>query len=131
MKLGDVFTNSVSSPATDGGGDYQRSAMPPSGEPWDDRRFDSWADDFVRTWNVRILDGLPSDKWPAREPLTYFRLTGHLYKFLVGWQFPDGTGPNYSHRKRFVAIQYKLRPAEVVAEAESYARSIRDELAGS
>lgn len=96
-----------------------RSDLPPGGSPGGDRTYETWLVKFVATANLSWLD-LHFPIVPDRDLLTVYQLSNHLYKWLIGWSFPDGTGPNYSHRLRFVAVQWLLRPGEVEAEAKRY-----------
>lgn len=97
--------------------------LPPGGDETTDARYMAWLDPFVADANLRHLDVC----FPAR-PKKYlfnvFRITGHLFKWLVGWEFPEGTGPTYKHRQRFVAIQYFLRPNQIEDEAKRYVAGI-------
>lgn len=118
----------------------KKSSLPPGGCPaWDDQ-FLGWVRDFVRQMNyVSIL--LDSPEWmvptsrvvlsrlaeghspPRNGPLTEWRLTCHLYKWLNGpSRYPHGL--TYFHRLRFMAIQFHYRRDEILAEADRYAESV-------
>jgi hypothetical protein len=128
-KLRDVFRDSrPSSPPGEEDLPRQKSTLPPGGTGWDDSKFYEWACVFAREHNARMLDRLPPGRWPRSDPFTHYRLVGHLYKFLIGWEFPSGTGPTYSHRLRFCATQFALRRDLIVAEALRYADEVREEI---
>lgn len=96
-----------------------RSDLPPGGDPRCDLAYETWLKSFVAIANLHWCDRF----WhalPEREILKTYQLTGHLYKWLIGCEFPPGHGPNYLHRLRFVAIQFRLRPQEIRREAERY-----------
>jgi hypothetical protein len=113
----------------------QRSSLPPGGDPRLDKAYSDWLRDWLDTAEPRALDALTGPdgevcpgaaKLSAR--LNPFRVTGHLAKWLIGWEFPSGTGPTFCHRQRFVAVQFHLRRAALVAEADAYLGRIIDEL---
>jgi hypothetical protein len=103
------------------------SVMPPGGHPRDDAALWEWAGAYATSVNTRWLDlhtGRPGIELPGRELMTSWQLIFHLYRVLVGWDWPDGTGPSRAHRIRFVAIQLRLRRDEVVGLARQYARDL-------
>lgn len=102
-----------------------RSVLPPGGGPRDDEALLGWASAFADRINARWLD-LHYPGLPDRELIASWQVIYHLHKHLIGWAWPDGTGPNRAHRIRFVAIQFRLRRAELVDEARRYARELYD-----
>jgi hypothetical protein len=113
----------------------QASTLPPGGDPAGDAAFLDWARAFCNEANRRWLDrrtGWGRDL-PAkfRELVNPWRLQNHLFKWIVGWEFPSGTGPNQRHRTRFVAIQFVLRREVIEAEAARYVAELEDQTAQS
>jgi hypothetical protein len=104
----------------------QKSMMPPGGHPDDDAALLEWAASYAQQVNTRWLDRSYPDL-PDRELVASWQVVFHLYKHLVGWEWPDGTGPSRAHRIRFVAIQFRLRRSELVSEASNYVRHLYDE----
>ncbi len=111
--------------------EFDKSDLPPGGNPRDDAAYLDWANYFCARVNARWLDvhsGWGRELPRKGELVNRWQLTEHLYKTLIGWKFPDGTGPSRAHRIRFVAVQYKLRPMEVRSEARRYVVGRKDEL---
>lgn len=113
----------------------QRSTLPPGGDPRIDKAYSDWLRDFLDVAGPAVLDRLTGPDGEiapgaskVRQRINSFSVTGHLFKWTLGWEFPSGTGPNFSHRLRFVAVQFHLRRPALVAEAEAYIDRITDEL---
>jgi hypothetical protein len=102
--------------------------LPPGGNPQWDRDYDRWLDAFVARANGEALDRLTGRHGgldALRDPINPFQVTGHLFKWLNGHaRYPAGGGPNYNHRRRFVAIQFHHRRADLEHEAERYAAEL-------
>jgi hypothetical protein len=102
-----------------------RSALPPGGSPAADQEYLSWVAGFIEEVAPAVLDRLTDDATgevlgrPDRV-INTFKLTQHLFKWILGWEFPSGTGPSFSHRLRFVSVQFKLRGPALMAEADAY-----------
>lgn len=116
MKTADVYPDLA---RTNPNGTPLRSALPPGGSPEIDAAYEKWLQDFVLTANQRWCDRYWPDV-PRSEILKTYQLSHHLYSWLIGAKFPEGHGPNYMHRLRFVAVQFKLRPDEIRHEASRY-----------
>lgn len=95
------------------------SALPPGGDPACDYAYEAWLQQFVEIANLSWCDRFWPDV-PPSEVLKTYQLTHHLYHWLIGCKFPENHGPNYQHRLRFVAVQFKLRPDELRREAMRY-----------
>jgi hypothetical protein len=117
--MGTIARDPMFAPSEPETGFPARSALPPGGSPAIDLAYEKWLQDFVATANLRWCDKHWPDV-PDREILKTYQLTGHLYKNLIGCEFPPGHGPNYLHRLRFVAVQFKLRPEDIHREANRY-----------
>jgi hypothetical protein len=116
MKTADVYPDLVRHVS---GNIPARSALPPGGNPVSDAAYTRWLQCFVDAANLRWCDKhFPSI--PDRDIVNTFQLTGHLYHWLIGCKFPPGHGPNYLHRLRFVAVQFKFRPEEIRTESHRY-----------
>lgn len=105
----------------------EKSVMPPGGGPAEDAALLDWAAEYASAVNTRWLDlHFPGDL-PSRELMPSWQLIYHLYKVLVGWEWPGGTGPSRAHRIRFVAIQFRHRRGEITNLARTYARDLYEE----
>lgn len=112
-----------------------RSDLPPGGSPAVDRAYSEWVAGFLDVVHPRVLDRLTgphgeilATATQVERAVNSFSITQHVFKWLIGWKFPDGTGPNYQHRLRFVSVQFKLRPGAIEAEAEAYIDRVTGEL---
>ena len=110
--------------------------LPPGGSPAIDSADEQWLHPFVARVNKRWLEehtgwsrDLPAHNFSRRnvwhnlvpELVRTYQITGHLFKWLNGAaRYPEGLAPNYLHRLRFVAVQFHLRRADLVAEAKRY-----------
>jgi hypothetical protein len=103
-----------------------RSELPPGGGPAQDKAFLAWLNETCETANREHLDACFRDL-PDAELVTTWQLTGHLYKWLIGCTFPEGHGPTWNHRIRFVAVQFDLRRTAIEAETHTYLRGLRDD----
>lgn len=102
------------------------STLPPGGSPECDNAFRSFLDSLCSRWNAAYVDDHLEEhhELPDAEPLRRWRLVNHVVKWAIGWQWPDGEGPNNNHRIRFAAVQWRCRRAEVEAEAERYCAEV-------
>jgi hypothetical protein len=100
------------------------SLLPPGGSPLWDRTYERWVVEFIAEVSPEVLDRLTGPDGEVHgQPdrvINPFKLTHHLFKWVIGWAFPSGTGPNFSHRLRFLSIQFHYRRAEFEAEAQRY-----------
>jgi hypothetical protein len=125
MKVREMFSRPFAPPPAVGEGAVLFSGMPAGGRPDDDRKFLAFIDIYAATANARALDTLARrGETPKDDPVRSWALMGHLYKHLSGLVFPAGMGPTWSHRVRYLAIQYRLRPAEVLAELDAYTATL-------
>lgn len=108
------------------------SPLPPGGDPATDAAFLDWARSFCDQANRRWLD-----RWTGwgrslppkfRELIIPWRLQNHLYKWILGWEFPSKTGPDLKHKTRFVAVQFSYRRPEIEAEAVRYVAELEDQV---
>lgn len=103
----------------------QSSSLPPGGRPSWDLEYEWWLQEFLDEWSPRVLDQLTDESGDiprgADRIVNKFSISGHLFKWILGWEFPSGTGPTFNHRLRFLSVQFRYRRAELVAEAERYA----------
>jgi hypothetical protein len=111
--------------------EQRRSDLPPGGSPALDAAFLDWSRSTTEAAVLAWLDartgwgrGLPGG---TRHPVNMWQLNNHLLKFLIGWDFPSGTGPSINHRVRFLSVQFHHRRAEVEAEAHRYLAEKVDE----
>ena len=112
-------------PPKEGGPPEILSTLPAGGKPDDDRAFLRWIDRTVPLLNAAALDRLHRHGVePTADVLRPYQAMNHLYKHFQGIIFPSGVGPTYSHKIRYLAIQYRLRPAEISAELDRYARQL-------
>lgn len=103
-----------------------KSILPPGGNPLIDRDFMAWIDRTCERANQRWLDSFRNGVFPDHDLIPTWQLINHLYKWVIGWPFPDGEGPSRAHRIRFLASYYSVRPTMFRVEAARYI----DELAG-
>jgi hypothetical protein len=104
-------------------------AMPGGGHPRDDAAYLAWCREFCREACTRWLDRFGADL-PDRELIHTWELTSHLHRWLTGWGHRPGPGPNYNHRVRLVAVQFRLRPDELTTEATRYVERLKHEYGG-
>jgi hypothetical protein len=109
----------------------QRSDLPPGGSPADDAAYLDWArnvtDAAVRAWmDSRSGWGRELPR-VGRNPVNMWQLSTHLFKWLIGWNFPSGEGPTNNHRVRMLAVQLKYRRLEMELEAARYLAEKIDE----
>lgn len=110
----------------------QRSDLSPGGSPALDAAYLDWArettDAAIRAWmDSRSGWGRELPR-VGRNPVNMWQLNGHLFKWLLGWEFPSGAGPTNNHRIRFLAVQLKFRRLEMELEAGRYLAEKIDEL---
>lgn len=117
-KIGDLYGPR---PALPGEGHQDvRSMLPPGGSPMTDQDFMAWLERTCERANRRYLDSFPHGTLPDRELASPWQLLNHLYKWVIGWPFPSGTGPTRAHRIRFLGSYYSVRPTLFRVEAARY-----------
>jgi hypothetical protein len=109
--------------------EHPTQAMPGGGHPQDDAAYIAWSGLFCHEACVRWLDMFDRDL-PDRELIHTWELTSHLYRWITGWDHRPGPALNYRHRIRLVAIQYRLRPEEIITEATRYLERLKHEHGG-
>jgi hypothetical protein len=129
VKVRDVFLRPAApSPPGEGGPPALVCTLPEGGSPDGDRAFLSWIDRYAESANARALDTLQArGVTPRADVIRSWQLMGHLFKALTGLTFPPGQGPNWSHRVRFLAVQFRLRPEALTREVADYVARLVEE----
>jgi len=98
----------------------ERSCLPPGGSPAIDRAFGDRltliCDQANDVWIARVMPG----EMPTAGYAEPWRVMRHLYRWLIGWDWPESLGPVHSHRIRFVAVQWYWRAAELEEEIDRF-----------
>ena len=106
-----------------------QSTLPPGGSPATDDRFMAWARGLCERRNAEWLDRFEPHAMPRDDLISAWQLVNHLFKFVIGWPFPSGEGPNRAHRIRFLSSYFGVRPVLFEAEAHRYIDDLESEAA--